>query len=170
MLNSYLRKEGFKLRVFWQSLVFSSLFIGCYIFAYHHGEVNGSLKGYDIGYSDCQSNERAEAVAAVVSDVTTCESSNRHENVWGDGGKSYGVAQFHKRTFDWMKKLAGHPEYDWKNRENQISLLSWAIKNGYGSHWQTCYNRAVKKYARSSLQKALAPVTNGKIEIANLIF
>lgn len=84
----------------------------------------------------------------IVQRVIDCESSGRHEGVWGDGGKSYGIAQFQKKTFYYLAAKAlksPHSPFfkagqsgDWKDREDQIQLLSWAVKNGYGNLW-SCY-------------------------------
>ena len=76
--------------------------------------------------------------------VGFCESGNKHDGVWGDGGLAYGKYQFHSRTFDWMKDLAGKPELKRENLEDQEWLFKWAIKNGYGDHW-TCYTKIMKR-------------------------
>jgi hypothetical protein len=74
----------------------------------------------------------------VLSDVAMCESSVRHEGIYGDGGKAYGIMQFHQATFDWFKVKAGRPDFDRSIMSDQIELAAWAIKNGLGHHW-TCY-------------------------------
>ena len=75
----------------------------------------------------------------VIQKIVMCESSGKHEGTWGDGGKSYGIVQFQKRTFDWLSKEAGM-EGEWKNEQDQLNLMSWALDNGYGDHW-TCYRK-----------------------------
>jgi hypothetical protein len=95
------------------------------------GEVNEELKHREI-----------------VQKIIDCESSGRHEGIWGDGGRSYGIAQFQKMTFYSLAAKAlkspnppffrGRQRGDWKNREDQIKLLAWAVKNGYGNLW-SCY-------------------------------
>ena len=70
--------------------------------------------------------------------VIECESNYKHE-VYGDGGKAYGIAQFHKPTFHWLSKKAGL-KLKYRNRGHQILLLKWAIENGKGKYW-TCYRR-----------------------------
>lgn len=72
--------------------------------------------------------------------IINCESGIRHEGIWGDNGASYGVAQFQYRTFDWMRTQAGKPRLKWKNRNDQLWLLDWALDQGYGKYW-TCYDR-----------------------------
>lgn len=72
--------------------------------------------------------------------IIECESGIKHEGVWGDGGRSYGIAQFQYRTFDWMRGQAGRPELRWKNRRDQLWLLDWALRRGYGKYW-TCYSK-----------------------------
>jgi hypothetical protein len=72
--------------------------------------------------------------------ILTCESGIRHKGVWGDGGESYGVAQFQRATFRDLQTQAGRPELRWKNRDDQIWLLDWALRHGYGRYW-TCYQK-----------------------------
>lgn len=69
--------------------------------------------------------------------IIKCESGCVH-GLWGDKNKpyrAYGIAQFQKRTFDWLKKLAGRPELKWKNEKDQLWLLRWAVKNNYSKYW-----------------------------------
>lgn len=73
-----------------------------------------------------------------IAEIIQCESGGRHDGVWGDGGRSYGIAQFQERTFDWLGEKAGMRDPNWKSREDQITLLRWAVANGYGYLW-TCY-------------------------------
>lgn len=129
-----------------------------YRWSYHEGFKQGFVRGTFTGYEFCKDEQKDTAIDTVETNITQCESSGRHENIWGDGGKSYGIAQFHERTFNWMKNLAGHPEYKWKNKADQLALLDWAIRNGYGGHWRHCYTRAVKLYVRGILPNLLTPV------------
>jgi hypothetical protein len=76
-------------------------------------------------------------------EVIDCESSGRH-NAVGDGGKSVGIVQFQKATFNWMKKAAGKPNWSWKNPIHQLRLMVWAVDHGYGDQW-TCYRHLQKK-------------------------
>ncbi len=70
--------------------------------------------------------------------ILTCESGIRHEGIWGDGGKSYGIAQFQYATFKDLRTQAGRQDLRWKNMHDQLWLLDWALRNGYGRYW-TCY-------------------------------
>jgi hypothetical protein len=81
-------------------------------------------------------NESAR-VAEMVMIVTNCESSNRHEGIYGDGGKAYGIAQIWEATFHRLARTMGRPELRWKDKRDQLIVLSWAIRNGYGKEW-TC--------------------------------
>jgi hypothetical protein len=83
--------------------------------------------------------------------IVLCESDGRHDNVWGDGGKSYGICQFQKPTFNWMRDLAGRPDLKWWSRDDQLALLDWALRNGYGKYW-TCYGKVP---SRPALAQAL---------------
>jgi hypothetical protein len=70
--------------------------------------------------------------------ILTCESNIKHTDIWGDNGMSYGIAQFQERTFKELKLKAGKPKLSWKVQADQIWLLDWALRNGYGEYW-TCY-------------------------------
>jgi hypothetical protein len=63
------------------------------------------------------------------------ESGLKHDGVWGDGGRAYGIAQFHQATFNTLKKLAGRPELKWKSEKDQLWLFDWAIRNGHAHNW-----------------------------------
>lgn len=78
-----------------------------------------------------------------VMDIIECESRGRHDGVWGDGGKSYGIAQFKKDTFGLLAQKSGMKGLRWKNRTDQVRLLRWAVENGHGAHW-TCYKEAIR--------------------------
>lgn len=134
-------------------------------FTYERGRIAGNFEGYEA----CKSESKELIVTSVVKSITFCESSDKH-NRWGDSGKAYGIAQFHKGTFNWMAKLSGHPEYQWKNKADQIALLDWAIRNGYGNHWQHCYKQAVKTYLRSALPNLLQPVSTNSNLYVEVLF
>lgn len=66
-----------------------------------------------------------------------CESGLKHENVYGDHGKAYGIAQFWKGTFDKFKGEAKMPDLDYYNQDDQITLAAWAFAHGKQGSW-TC--------------------------------
>lgn len=70
--------------------------------------------------------------------ILTCESGLQHQGIWGDGGKSYGIAQFQYATFKDLRDQAGRPALRWKSRDDQLWLLDWALRHGYGKYW-SCY-------------------------------
>lgn len=70
--------------------------------------------------------------------VISCESGWIHES-YGDNGKAYGLAQFHKDTFNWLAMLKGG-RLNYYNAQDQFDLLVWAIENNYGYLW-TCYRK-----------------------------
>lgn len=72
--------------------------------------------------------------------IAKCESSLRHEGIYGDGGKAYGIFQFHKPTFEEMKRKAKMPDLEYTDQDDQVNLASWAIANKLGSHW-TCWRK-----------------------------
>lgn len=75
--------------------------------------------------------------------IILCESNVRHTGVWGDGGKSYGICQFQYATFKDLREEAGRPELRWKNRDDQLWLLDWALRHGYGGRW-ACYKKTTE--------------------------
>ncbi len=75
--------------------------------------------------------------------ILLCESGISHEGIWGDGGRSYGIAQFQFATFKDLRGQAGRPDLQWKRRDDQLWLLDWALRHGYGRYW-TCYGKTLK--------------------------
>jgi len=75
------------------------------------------------------------------------ESRNNHNVKPGDNGLAFGKYQFHKRTFNWVKGLAGMPDLNIAIEKDQEILLKWAIENGYGRHWSCIKDGRVKLWA-----------------------
>lgn len=67
--------------------------------------------------------------------IISCE-SNWNNDVRGKAGE-IGLAQFLPNTWQWMCKEAGF-NGDIYNKEHQLYILEWALKNNLGSHW-ICY-------------------------------
>src|SRR3990167_4442144 len=69
-----------------------------------------------------------------------CESRIRHDGIYGDQGKAFGLFQYWQGTFEAFKKDADMPHLEYKNLESQITLTSWAFSQGwkYKRHW-TCF-------------------------------
>ncbi len=123
-----------------------SYFCGSYI--YFSGYNKGILEGYEA----CKTEQKEIILTSFVNEITFCESSGKHNGVWGAAGE-YGVAQFKKSTFNWMKIKANKPNLRWDNRADQIELLTWAVENGYAKeHWRTCYQKAEKKTISNFIQ------------------
>ena len=79
--------------------------------------------------------------------VIQCESEGKHDGVWGDKNypyPAYGIAQMQKRTFYWLMDISGKKNMKWKNKDDQIKLLKWALENGQGELW-SCYRILVRK-------------------------
>lgn len=72
-----------------------------------------------------------------IGEIINCESGWKHEGVFGDNGKAYGIAQFHKSTWDWLNKQRS-TNLDYYSMEDQIDMLVFALTNGYGKFW-TCF-------------------------------
>ena len=73
--------------------------------------------------------------SSVVSKVIQCESEGK-VTAMGDGGRSYGIAQFQKETFLRMEKKLGE-DLNYDSAYDQIKLLSFAISEGWGNEWTT---------------------------------
>ncbi|MBI5643322.1 MAG: hypothetical protein HY954_07590 [Deltaproteobacteria bacterium] len=76
--------------------------------------------------------------------IIWCESRGRHDGVWGDAGKSYGIAQFTESTFFELSQKAGMDGAEWKSKEDQLMLLAWGMENGYGYKW-SCWRRLMRQ-------------------------
>lgn len=69
-------------------------------------------------------------------DTIHCE-SRWNITALGDGGKAYGLAQFHEPTFNQFRDESGlDVHYD--SAKGQLELMAWAFREGYQRHW-TCY-------------------------------
>lgn len=69
-----------------------------------------------------------------------CESELKHDGVYGDSGKAYGIAQFHETTFNEFKERAGMLKLDYRSKEDQIQLMAWAFANDSAYHW-SCWRK-----------------------------
>lgn len=69
-----------------------------------------------------------------VYNVIKCESNFRHANLYGDGGKAFGVAQYHRDTFD--KNCKG----DYYNANDQLICFFEMFKKGLKNHW-SCWRK-----------------------------
>lgn len=82
-------------------------------------------------------NMRLEAQKyRILHDESGCRHYDRAGNIiTGDGGRALGIAQFHRATFESLKKLAGREELDIMSRDDQLWLFDWAIRNGHAHNW-----------------------------------
>lgn len=72
--------------------------------------------------------------------VITCESGWRPE-VYGDGGKAYSYAQFHRPTFEmWAKEI--NKDLSYTNPDDHLELMAYAFSRGtsYKNDW-TCWTK-----------------------------
>lgn len=89
----------------------------------------------------------------LVTRVIECESKYDHENV-GDGGRAFGVMQYHKASFLRHAKLMGEPDLDYYSTHDQIKVGTWAIANGHGREW-TAYRAIMNGGTYSFYSKLL---------------
>jgi hypothetical protein len=69
--------------------------------------------------------------------VMYCESKGNHDTV-SDGGRSNGILQFQKPTWNWMEDefFEEYGEHlDYTSSFDQIKLFTWAMNKGYGRNW-----------------------------------
>lgn len=85
-----------------------------------------------------ESNQKKkDIIKKKVDKIIKLESGGKHSGVWGKAGE-YGIAQFKQSCFVWMSKKAGFKNMEWKNKEHQIKLLTWAVENNlHRKYWTT---------------------------------
>lgn len=75
--------------------------------------------------------------------VINCESGfNQNPQGWNDGGKAFGVAQFHKETFVAFSKEMGEPQLNYYNPVDQLEVMVWAFNHQKKSHW-SCWTKLI---------------------------
>jgi hypothetical protein len=62
-----------------------------------------------------------------------CESNLKY-NAVGDNGRAFGVAQFHKATWDLFNKKRG-THLNYYSTKDQILMMGWAFKNDLQRNW-----------------------------------
>lgn len=75
----------------------------------------------------------------LVSKVIECESGGKHSSN-GDGGRSHGIAQIQKPTWDWMEKMYQkeyNEDLNYNSAFDQIKLTTYMISKGEGHNWTT---------------------------------
>jgi len=115
----------------------------------------GILHGRKVERAEWQGRQQIEADILFVrflGEIIQRESSGKHDGIWGDEGKSYGIAQFQERTFYWLAEKASLQDPDWKDESQQITLLAWAVKNGYGGLWTSVLQ--IEKEVEDFLEEA----------------
>lgn len=102
-----------------------------------------SKRIYEVLDEATEEINKEQETLEILENIIKAESGGKHEGVWGDEGKSYGIVQFSKNTFEFLSEKSGIENLEWKNEYDQIVLLRWAIMNDFGSHWST-YEKAKK--------------------------
>lgn len=93
--------------------------------------INSQTK--EVGYQD---------LLIIADRVVACESGGRNIEILDTNGKmSRGIAMFQDTTWKWMSQEAGITGSSMEP-EKAYAVLVWALKNGYGDHWRTCFRRA----------------------------
>lgn len=92
----------------------------------------------DITYLKDFTRQKYPDKAELLIDLAFCESSLRHEGIWGDVYQSYGLFQFQKPTFYHFC------DGDWKDKEDQLDCAVRMIEMGLGPRtigWFNCWRR-----------------------------
>ena len=98
--------------------------------------------------SSSESKDDAQASSSIIQTnlmlnwVIMCESSGRHEGIWGRAGE-YGILQFKENSFYWLAEKYNFTG-DWKNQDDQISLFLLTSEEDKIQHW-TCYRKWLNK-------------------------
>lgn len=66
-----------------------------------------------------------------------CESGIHGMKARGDGGRAYGIFQYHLPTWERFSKEYGE-KLDINSEWDQVKLTAWALSKGYANHWYTC--------------------------------
>ena len=119
-----------------------SVFIN--VFTAVERDAKASIKNVDSLLIQLSDTKYELSIAKQKIHIIACESSGYHHGVWGDSGKSYGIAQFQLGTFKDLRTEAGKPELKWMNKADQLWLLDWALRHGYGKRW-TCFDERLMK-------------------------
>lgn len=70
---------------------------------------------------------------SLIKKIVKCESEFK-TTALGDGGRAYGLMQYHKASFERHAKLFGE-ELDYYSSHDQIKLGTFAISKGMGREW-----------------------------------
>lgn len=81
--------------------------------------------------------------ASVLKKVMYCESQNKpNPKGYNDGGRAFGIMQFHKQTFQGYSKKLGE-DLDYYSYHDQIKLAAYMFSIGQQRHW-TCYDKVMR--------------------------
>ena len=98
--------------------------------------------------SSSESKDDAQASSSIIQTnlmlnwVINCESSGRHEGIWGRAGE-YGLLQYKQGSFLFLAEKYNFTG-DWKNQDDQISLFLLTSEEDKIQHW-TCYRKWLNK-------------------------
>ena len=85
-------------------------------------------------------------LGTLIKQVIQCESGGRQRDKNGDliigKANEIGIAQFKQETWDYFNQIRG-TNLDITDKDDQLSMIIWAFKNGYVSHW-SCYTKVAK--------------------------
>ena len=103
-------------------------------------EVKEDYLAVDVVISDAE--DASSGFSAVTNKmlkwVGMCESSGRHEDIWGRAGE-YGILQFKEESFYWLSERYNFTG-DWKNRDDQLALFLLTSEEDKYKHW-SCFRK-----------------------------
>ena len=93
----------------------------------------------DIKLKIRKSAEKYGVSSWLMIELARCESSLRHDGVWGDTGTSYGLFQWKLKS--WYYYNERYNLYlDISNLEDQIELTAKVLNEGGNHNWENCFN------------------------------
>lgn len=130
------------IKTFFTCLVISScIYFLTFMWLQREDELDSFQEKSEILNSRIDTLQKKIQKEILIRKIVACESGGDDEK-WGDLNYSYpayGRCQFQHRTFRWLSEKANFIG-DWKNSNDQIYLMGWALDNGYGNLW-TCYRK-----------------------------
>ena len=94
-----------------------------------------------IEFTDYENPKSVVSYYSVIYDVNAstmlgtvnCESGFKHEGLYGDGGRAYGISQFHRPTFEQFC-----PDLNYDKMQDQLQCMARMFSDDQQSHW-TCF-------------------------------
>jgi hypothetical protein len=107
-----------------------------------HAQADLEVQAEEIAMFDEENSRLRQELEqyATLAALINCESDFRHDGVWGDQKKAYGILQFHETTFYELADRYNYVGGNWEDAGDQLAVALEAIRRGeHTRHW-TCAN------------------------------